>query len=1235
MKAKEHIVLTLQACCLVTLACLNVPSAVQAQAPTLRFETLSLEDGLSQSVVLAILQDRQGFMWFGTEDGLNRYDGHQFAIFKHDPEDPTTLSDDYVSTIYEDRSGELWIGTRSGLDRLDRANRTFIRHRPGPEDPQGLRGRWVTAIHEDREGTLWVGTDGGLSRLDRETGAFTHYQHDASDPTTLSDDLVAAIYEDRDGELWVGTHGGLDRFLRSTATFAHYRHDPGDPHSLSGNRVSAILEDRQGVLRVATEDGGLDRLDRSSGTFTPHQHAPDDPGSLIHNRVRALFEDSRGRLWVGTQNGLDLYDRERGRFTHYQHQANDAHSLSSNAVWAIFEDQAGILWVGTYGGGLSKYNPTTDQFALYQHNPDDPSGLSDNMIWSLHEDRSGSVWIGTFNGGLNRLDREPDAFTIYRHDPQDPTSLSSDDVRAILEDEEGVLWVGTSGGLDQLDTATGAFTHHRHGADDPGSLSDNRVVVLHEDQLGNLWVGTRSAGLNRLDRSTGSFIHYSHDPDDAFSLSDDRVWALYGDSTGALWAGTLQGLNVWDPTSDRFTRYLHDPDDRQSLSNDGVFSFYEDPSGAMWIGTWGGGLNRFDRATQTFTHYTEKDGLANDVIYGIEADARGYLWLSTNRGLSRFDPRTESFQNFDVSDGLQDNEFNAGAHFRSKSGELFFGGIRGFNIFHPEQVTGNLYAPPIVITAFSKFNEVVRTDLSPDDHIRLSYRDNFISFEFAALDYTAPEKNQYAYMLEGQDQDWVQAGTRRHADYTNLRGGDYIFWVIGSNNDGVWNEEGIAIRVTVTPPVWERWWFRGIAILLLVGGMAGGYWLRVRGIQARSRELQREVRERTHEIEQRTQELEALYRADEELHRHLNVDLVLQTLVDVATDILQADKSSVMAWDAQRERLEVRAAHGFSPETMAQMSFSAGASVVGRVAISGEPIAVLDASSDPRVDTRITEAEGIRSFLHVPIKVGGEVFGVFNVSYVQPRSFSDDDVRLFLALAQRAALAIDNARLYEQAQELAVVEERQRLARDLHDAVTQTLFSASLIAEVLPRLWERNPDEGLRRLDELRELTRGALAEMRTLLLELRPSALIEADLEDLLRQLAESITGRARVPITVEVEGPCALPTEVKVALYRITQEALNNVAKHAGASQVRVSLQCQPDGVELVIRDDGRGFNPQDVSSEHLGLGIMRERAEAVGAALRVESEIGRGTEIRVDWAKDEGRRTEDGGATDAFQV
>ena len=1200
------------------------PLRVAAQSNTIRFDRLTVEDGLSQNAVLTIAQDGRGFLWLGTEDGLNKYDGYKFTVYEHDPEDPTSLVDNFISVIYVDRQGELWVGTRSGLDRYDPMTGSFIHFAGDAANPYSLQGEWVISIFEDRQGTLWVGTEeGGLNGLDRATGAFIHYRYDEGDPSSLGDNAVRVIYEDSADNLWIGTHAGLDRFDREEGVFAHFGVEDTDPKSLNINDVSAISEGEQGHLWIGTEEGGVYRFDPISGDILNFQHDPQDPKSLSHNRVRAIHRDHLGNLWIGTQNGLDFLSFDsasstsgRINFLHYRHDPFDPNSLGSSVVWSIYEDKSGVMWFGTYGGGLNKYNRSSERFRLYQHRPNLPNSLSDNMIWSIAEDSLGRLWIGTFNGGLNLLDRAADKLIVYRYDEAGSDGLLSDDVRAIIEDESGKLWIGTAGGLNRLDLRTNRFTDFTHDPEDPGSLSGNRVNVLLPSRSGSIWVGTRYDGLNRLDPSTGEFTRYQNRPDDPLSLGDDRVWALYEDHLGAIWVGTLNGISVLDPEGDQFIRYQHDAQDPNSLSSNSIFSFYEDPDGFMWIGTWGGGLDRFDRLTGTFDHFTERDGLPNDTIYGIEIDADGHLWMSTNRGLSRFDPRSGTFQNYDVRDGLQDNEFNVGAHFTSESGEMFFGGIRGFNAFFPADIQLNPSIPPIVITTFYKFNQPVRQDLLPEERIELSYQENFIAFEFSALDFNAPESNRYAYMLEGLDDDWIEAGTRRYVSYTNLDGGDYVFRVKGSNSDGAWNDEGASAYITVAPPYWETLWFRAIALFGVFGLGFGILRWRVRTSEARSRELEGIVQERTREIEQRRQELDALYRADEELFRHIEVDHVFQALVDIAVEILHADKGSLFFWDDQSEKLIPRAAKGLKPETLEQMQSSADDGTVGWVLATGLPAIVHNVRDEPKVARWITDAEGIQSFMHIPIKIEDAIYGVFNVDYLEPRGFGSEEQRLFTALAHRAAIAIEQAQLQDQAQQAAVFEERQRLARDLHDAVTQTLFSASIIAEVIPRLWEQDPELGLSRLEILRELTKGALAEMRTLLVELRPAAIAEADLAELMRQLAESTTGRARIPVDLQLDGECDFTPEVKVVLYRIAQEALNNVAKHSKATRAEIRLLCEEQRVELSIEDDGIGFDMGSVPPDHLGLGIMRERAESIGAELAIESGQNEGARITLTW-------------------
>jgi signal transduction histidine kinase/streptogramin lyase len=807
------------------------------------------------------------------------------------------------------------------------------------------------------------------------------------------------------------------------------------------------------VLWLGTWGGGLGRFDRETEKFAYLTHDRGDPRSIRSNAVSTIYEDAAGGLWVGfSENGLDRLDQERasgaGRFAHYQNDPSDPHSLSTGSVSAILEDRSGAHWVGhDGGGGLDKLARDAAQFGHYRHIPNDPNGLSSDLVTSVSEDQEGVLWIGTF-AGLDGWQRTTGQWSNHRHDPGDRGSLAHDWVRSVYVDRANVVWVGTEGGLDRYDRQKDQFVH----------VGSPVVMWMHEGASGTFWLATKS-GLFTLDR----------DSDELTLIAEGYAWKImvHEDRSGIVWVGSSgDGLDRYDPASGEWHRYENDRGDPHSLSNNSVEVIHEDPSGTLWLGTRAG-LNRFDREKETFTHYWVRDGLPHNAVVGILEDEGGNLWLATGEGLSRFDPRTETFQNYYASDGLQGGAFWRNAHFCSSSGEMFFGGLKGLNAFAPEQIASNPYVPPVYVTTFSVYNQARRTYPAPDEHIELSFGDNFVSLDYAALDYNNPSRNQYAYKMEGVDNDWVYAGTRRHADYPNLRPGRYVFRVKGSNNDVVWNDEGTSVHITIQPPFWGTWWFRGSILVALLGVAIGGYRLRVRGVEARSRELETQVQERTAELEQ-------------------------------------------------------------------------------------------------AIEQRLQAEEALR----------------------------------------------------QSEMEQAVAAERSRLARELHDAVTQTLFSASLIAEVLPQLWQMDPEKGAQQLQEVRLLTRGALAEMRTLLLELRPEALEKQKMADLLGQLGRAITGRTGIPVTVDAEDEGQLPPPVQVALYRIAQEALNNAAKHAEASQVEVRFQCEADRATLSIRDDGRGFDIQHVPSGHFGVGIMRERAAAVGAELEIESEPGSGTEVRANW-------------------
>jgi GAF domain-containing protein/ligand-binding sensor domain-containing protein len=1797
------------------------PAVPASSARRIEFRQLTIESGLSQSTINCIVQDSRGFMWFGTQDGLNRYDGYEFKVYEHDRSDPHSLSTNWVQCCYRDQEDRLWFVTNdAGLNRYDPALDRFDRYPLDLEDPNRQGGSniralfgdsvgrfWigtygdglieydpkadrlvyyrddlddpsedgphdnkVYSIYEDSTGTLWFGTGEGLVRYDEQNGAFIRYPYqtgteDVPDPTALRSPFVTNIYEDSGGRFWIGTtFGGLHEMDRETGQFTAYPYSAEEPNTFSGNTVRMLLEDQEGKLWVASgeyqPDGtfarlGLERLDPETGRIVRFAADLDDPCELSHSYVVQMFEDHQGTLWFHTfAGGVDLYDRQTGCFTHYAHDPDNPRTLSDDSITALYEDEAGGIWLGTSTGGISFYHPTWTRFPYYALSVEAPERESNNHVLRFHTplaaiDASGHarrLWVST-GAGLNRWDRDAGSFDFFQIDPQLPDIITY----AMYEDTAGTLWLGTAMGLYKgVPAAAGKMSFTPvlpRTAPGVGIIT----AILPEREGGDLWLGIYKVGLVRFDPTREEIIHtYEPDASDPNSLGDNVIGGMFPGRGGALWIHTGSGLDRFDPASGIFVHYRNDPDDVQSLSAARAFWVYEDEGGLVWIGTNGDGLQRLDPASGAWTHYREEDGLPNDVVYAVlpeqgpvsGAEGDVHLWLSTNNGLSRFDPHTETFRTYTHLDGLQSNEFNWQAAYLAPDGEMFFGGVDGINAFYPDQVWDDPYAPPVYVTGLLLANEpaavgseaVLQRSVEVAESATLSYRDEVVSFEFAALYYAMPERVQYAYKLEGFDDDWIAAGDRRFVTYTSLPPRDYVFRVKAANADGVWNEVGASLPLTVVPPVWATWWFRGLAAGLIVGAVAAGYRLRVRGVEARAQALEREVDSRTEELsalnalasvvsasldleailsgaldktldvtgreaggiyllqedsaaaaesggmlrlvahkgvddsllaaidelavgegfsgrvvqtgeplfvadlsadarltrmavadqgyrslaiaplvsrgrvlgslfimssgpmpqvkkdlelltsiagqvavavenarlyaatESRLAQITALQETSTAIASTLEIDELLHLITQQATALLEADGGilNLVDWDrnedeavacvgnaatvlgsrapldqtlsgwitlhnqpaivsdlrgdervnqaglraqetavgkaiqnmagvplvikghaigslvlvdkhggqgafdrndidllvsfanqaataienarlfaAEQRRAEqfrvisqvgrritsfldldnvlnqvtllVQRSFGYDHVGIALIEdgyavYKVGAGelwqrpdfhfqparlkigeegITGWVAAKGRPLLVSDVTQDPRYVWM--EGSKTRSELALPIAVKEKVIGVLDVQSNEPNAFDESDIvvlqsladqaavaienaRLFVAeqrraeqfrvisevgthvasiltvealleqmarliqeafhyylveiglvetsdlvfmtrasraeegnfesfrlpldngsitgwvaatgeplrvpdvseepryvqvsptetrsemavamkaqekiigvinvesdrrddfdesdltvlqsLANQAAIAIENARLYEQAQKLAVMEERQRLARELHDAVTQTLFSASLIAEAVPDLWESDQQEGRELLAELRQLSRGALAEMRTLLLELRPTALVEANLRDLLRQLGEAVAGRAGVPVTVTVDNIRPLPEEVHVALYRIAQEALNNVVKHAQAKRVTVWLRCLNGGpagedreglaIELAINDDGRGFDLGQVPPERLGLGIIRERAKAIGAMLEIDSHPDQGTRIRAVW-------------------
>jgi signal transduction histidine kinase/ligand-binding sensor domain-containing protein/CheY-like chemotaxis protein len=824
-----------------------------AQNPKLKFQSFSIEEGLSQSIVKAIHQDSLGFLWIGTEEGLNKYDGYRFIVYQHEPQDAYSLSHSKIFAIYEDRAGTLWIGTEGGLNRYDRRLDRF----------ESLSNHTVWTIYEDNQGILWIGTNAGLKQFDRNTHQWRSYQHEPNNPESLSHNAVLAIYQDKIGTLWIGTNGGgLNKFDYPSQKFTRYWINASKLKELS-NSITSIYEDNTGLLWIGSLNG-LHQFDRQQETFVHYLPERQNPNSLSHRAVWAILEDKTEALWVATDGGgLNQFKRQSNTFRHYQTEPQNPASLTSNFVLSLYQDQAGTVWIGTGGGGVNYFNPRQKKFKHYFQQIKNNHSLNDNNIFAFAEDKKGILWVGTEGGGLNQFARLCQTVRHYQHVPNDSDSLSHNDVQSIYEDRHGTLWIGTyGGGLNQFDRDQKRFITYQHEPNNSNSLGNNYVMSIYEDTAGSLWLGTWG-GLDQFDRKTGQFKHYRHNSQNPNSLSNNQVTALYEDKSKQLWIGTYDGLNRFNPEQGTFKRYQCRIRKPGTISHNEISSIYEDQSGVLWIGTYGGGLNKLDRVTEIFTSYSEKNGLPNNTVYGILEDQNGQLWLSTNRGLSQFNPKTEIFRNYDSLDGLQSNEFNANAYYKSRSGEFFFGGINGFNAFYPEQIKDNPFIPPIVITDFKIFNQSVpigknsplQQHINLSQTITLSYQQSFFSIEFAALNFLHAEKNEYAYQLEGFEKGWNQIGTKRQAYYTQVPTGHYIFRVKGSNNDKVWNEVGTTLEIIILPPWWKTIWFKSVLVILFFGMIIGIYRWRVKAYELRNHYLKTLVAERTEKLRQTNQAL--------------------------------------------------------------------------------------------------------------------------------------------------------------------------------------------------------------------------------------------------------------------------------------------------------------------------------------------------------------------------------------------
>jgi len=876
---------------LILFAVSSVPALPQDQ--DFKFQRYTVLDGLSPGYVQCIIQDQKGFMWFGTDKGLNRFDGYSFKTYNANQDDPTCIYNDRITTLFEDSKGRLWIGCSSpggGLHIYNRDADNFIRVLPDPDYPLGQGGSNILAMAEDASGNIWLGTQIGVFKFnpDAEHREYKHINQQANCPPGIATNDVDVLYIDSENYVWFGTETGLYMFDSEKNSYYHFNHSEQDPYSLGDNRVEDIIEDNNGTLWIGTRDGGLNRLvwsdpvskDPEDIKLIRYKNDLTDPNSISSNVINVLRIDGSGTLWIGTDEGINRFvEEDIGEFKSYQTNPLDNESLNYNTARSLYFDESGTMWVGT-STGLNKQK--SYKFSHYKQDISE-SSLASNKIQAIFEDDNDDIWIGS-SKGLNFFNKRSNTFKFII-----PGAIMS-----ISQDQEGFFWIGQwHNGLIKYNPSTGQSVNFRNNGSDSTSLGDNNIFTTYVDSDNDAWICTWGGGLNLFNRETNNFTRYTTDNISGNGLSSNYISTVLEDSKGNFWIGTLNGLNLMKYNEPGiFTVYNHEQGNSSSLSHDFVNCIYQSTDGTLWIGTEEG-LNRMNQQTGTFITYTRSNGLPDDDISGILEDDHGNLWISTGNGILKIvvstieeqdalansrgeilivsssslnDPDRLIIKSFNVDDGLQSKEFIERASMRSSSGEMFFGGTYGFNVFHPDSIKDNMHAPPAVFTGFQLFNkevslgEVFNGDtilnrmISETEEIILSHKNNVFSIEFAALNYIAPEQNKFAFKLEGFEDQWNYVDSERKASFTNLDHGEYIFRVKAANNDGVWSKEETSLRIIVTPPFWKTWWFKLLFIVIITGITFVVIELRLYTMKKQKKILEIKVKTRTEQVvEQRDQ----------------------------------------------------------------------------------------------------------------------------------------------------------------------------------------------------------------------------------------------------------------------------------------------------------------------------------------------------------------------------------------------
>jgi signal transduction histidine kinase/ligand-binding sensor domain-containing protein/CheY-like chemotaxis protein len=889
---------------------------VTAQNNTYHYTAIDTEQGLSQNSVNCIYQDKYGFLWFGTFDGLNRYDGYNFTIYRHDINDTTTISNNQVWDIDADKNGNIWVATNFGLNKYRYDRDDFINYLHNSNSSNTISHNSVRCVCVDHNDDVWIGTEGGgLNRITKDRGQTITYKH-KNNPFSLSHNIVYSIVEDSFHDIWIGTENGLNKFDREQNRFYRFYHNPQNKNSLSGNIIRHLYIDKEKNLWAGTYGKGLNLI--------PHEEIP---GFNLNKKIRRFIYPVNRKQQTNAANiitsvcqckdlllfstrgsGIKCLDPETSQFLFKK----EPKKLQNDVVLSLIQDSQGIIWIGTDGKGIMKLSINPSYYKSYYHEPEDPYSLTNNRIRALFQDNQGRVWLGTRGGGLNMF--IPGINQMKHFDI--PNLKNSTSFQNVIYDiyplDDHNLLIGTEvTGVLVFNTKQYTFTQ-LEGLDLLNDIGNYAVYQIYKDNSDIIWIGTWGYGLVKFNQKTSEIKIFFHKPEDENSIGSNIVRSVYEDGSGNFWIGTMGGgLQLLDRKSGKFRRFQYSFGDTTCLSNNDVFCIFENKLNQLWIGTGGGGLNLFDREKEVFQQYTIKDGLSSNYITSILEDEKDFLWLGSHKGLMKFNPVTEKISFYDKGDGLINSEYSIGAAVKLSNGNMIFGGKNGFDLIEPDKIVINTFLPEVFLTKLFVSNKQIRPG-QPDkrgrillseplfltDTLFLDYRDNMVSFEFSALNFKQPDKNKYAYMLEGFDSKWNFTGSdRRFATYTNLPGGEYVFKVKAANNDNVWNNTPTTLKLIVNPPFWTKTIFRILFFLMLAFLIYGFYHLKIRQIRLQKFQLQKavdlktaELKDKNEEISQQNEEIQAQKR-ELEKHKVYLEEQVSERTKDLEMAKLKAEES--------------------------------------------------------------------------------------------------------------------------------------------------------------------------------------------------------------------------------------------------------------------------------------------------------------------------------------------------------